>query len=390
MARRHFGNVRRLPSGRWQANYWHEGTRHIASDTFKTKADALAWLSGAETDIHRGGWVDPRAGTETFGRYARDWLEHRTDLRPSTLQLYNFLFERWLMPAFGDVRLSSLNPEAWRHWYAKASADHPGSLQPGKAYKLARAILNTAVEDGRLVVNPVKVKGAGVEHSPERPIATIEQVFAIADAIEPRYRALVLVGAFVSARFGEAVGLRRRRIDLEGRRVVIEEGAVELAKGEVVFGPPKSEAGRRTVAIPAEIVPDLAAHLEEFVGAGDDALVFTSPLGYPLRRTKFRLPWTKACEAAGVTDLHFHDLRHTGATLAAHSGATLAELMARLGHKSPTVALRYQHAAAHRDLAVADGMGALIAEIRTARTDAHAEQAEKIAHVARTTAPIGN
>ena len=51
--RRHFGSVRRLPSGRWQATYWHLGRRHLGTVTFKTKGDALAWLSSVETDIRR-------------------------------------------------------------------------------------------------------------------------------------------------------------------------------------------------------------------------------------------------------------------------------------------------------------------------------------------------
>ena len=361
MARRHFGSVRRRSSGRWQATYWHEGRQHTAPQTFATKTDAQAYLSMVEADLYRGGWIDPRAGEVTFGKYAKSWLESRTDLRPSTQQLYAFLLDRWLMPSFENVPLSKLTPERWRQWFAKMMMEHEGSLQPGKAYKLARTICATAVDDGRLVANPVRVKGAGTEHSPERPIATIEQVFELADAIEPRYRALVLVGAFASVRLGEAAGLRRQRVDLDDRRIIIEEAAVELREGRVVFGPPKTQAGHRAVALPREIISEIEMHLANYVGPEPDALVFTSPQGFPVRRTKFRSPWLAACKAVGVEGLHFHDLRHTGATLAARSGATLAELMARLGHTSPTAALRYQHSAAHRDLAVADGIGAQIA-----------------------------
>lgn len=367
--RRHFGSVRRLPSGRYQANYFHEGEWHIGPDTYKTKADAYAWLAKAETDIHRGAWLDPNAASITFGAYATDWLGHRTDLRPSTRQLYDLLFRRWLEPEFGSVTLASLNPERWRRWYGKAMEDHPGSLQPGKAYKLARTILNTAVEDGRMLANPAKVKGAGIEHSPERPIATIEEVFAIADAMSARYRALVLVGAFASLRIGEAAALRRSRVDIENGRLIVdpdEGGAVELMDGSVIFGPPKSRAGARTVAMPSEITAEMKDHLDNFVGSDDQALVFTSPEGHPLRRTKFRVQWSAACEKAGVKGLRFHDLRHTGASLAAVSGGTLAELMNRLGHSSPAAALRYQHAAAERDSALAAAMGSLIGAGRKA------------------------
>jgi hypothetical protein len=91
------------------------------------------------------------------------------------------------------------------------------------------------------------------------------------------------------------------------------------------------------------------------VAESPDALQFTSPGGLPLRRTKFRPRWAAACAQAGVSGLHVHDLRGSGATWAAHQGATLAELMQRLGHRSHTAALRYQHATSERGREIADG-----------------------------------
>jgi integrase len=82
----------------------------------------------------------------------------------------------------------------------------------------------------------------------------------------------------------------------------------------VVFGDPRSEAGKRTVDVPAELVEILSAHLAEHVDADPEALVFTSPEGHPLRRTKFRLRWAEACRGAGITGLHSHDQRGSGAT----------------------------------------------------------------------------
>lgn len=77
-----------------------------------------------------------------------------------------------------------------------------------------------------------------------------------------------------------------------------------------------------------------------------------------LRRSNFREDvWVKAAAAAGVPGAHFHDLRHTGGTLAATTGATTKELMARLGHSSPRAAMRYQHATRDRDKKIATGLG---------------------------------
>ena len=162
--------------------------------------------------------------------------------------------------------------------------------------------------------------------SPNAPSASPEQLLAIADAIEDHYRALVILGASCSLRFGELAGLRRSRVDVLHRKIEVVEQLVELGGGKTPFKPPKPGSGAM-VDIPEEIIPVLEDHLAEYVGEKADALLFTSTEGHPLRRTKFRPHWAHACERAGVTDLHFYDLRGSGATLAAVAGATLPELM---------------------------------------------------------------
>jgi hypothetical protein len=138
-------------------------------------------------------------------------------------------------------------------------------------------------------------------------------------------------------------GLRRSRVDPLHRKIYVTEQLVELAGGKTLFKSPKTDSGR-TVDVPAELVPILEDHLTRYVATETDALVFSSPEGHPLRLTKFRPRWANACQSAGVTGLRFHDLRGSGATWAAVAGATLPELMHRLGHRTHTAALRYQHA----------------------------------------------
>ena len=134
-------------------------------------------------------------------------------------------------------------------------------------------------------------------------------------------------------------------------------------RGEVTVGTPKTQAGIRDVAIPPHLIPELEAHLREFVGRGRDALVFPSVGDQDVQvhpNTIYR-HWYRARAAAGRPDLRIHDLRHTGAVLAAQSGATIAELMARIGHSTPQAAMRYQHAARGRDAALAARMSEIAA-----------------------------
>jgi hypothetical protein len=161
-------------------------------------------------------------------------------------------------------------------------------------------------------------------------------------------------------RFGEAAALRREDIDLALGTVRIERQLQELKSGELREGPPKTEAGRRLVSLPPHVLPELERHLKLNVGPGESNLVFTSPDGTQLRRSNFnRRVWQPACKDMGLQGFHFHDLRHTGSTFAASTGASTKELMARMGHSSPRAALIYQHATRDRDRALADALSKL-------------------------------
>lgn len=208
--------------------------------------------------------------------------------------------------------------------------------------------------------NPCVEKGAGVERAPEMRIATTEQVAAIAAAIDPRYRALVLTAAYAGCRWGELVGLRQRNLDLLRGKLVVAEQVVELRDGNLLVREPKSAAGRRVVHLPAGLMAELRVHLSEFVHPDPAGLVFTSARGGALHQSNFRdRHWMPALRAAGVEKLRFHDLRHVAGTLATVSGATTREVQARLGHASPAAAYRYQHVLESRDAEIAKRLDAV-------------------------------
>jgi integrase len=153
--------------------------------------------------------------------------------------------------------------------------------------------------------------------------------------------------------------LRRCDIDLKAGTVRVVRQLSEVPGG-FAFGPPKSRAGIRVVPIPEVIVPVIQWHLSCFAQPGDDGLVFTSPDGKYLHHSNFRLRfWLPALNAAGLPAVHFHDLRHTGNTLAATAGATLRELMDRMGHDSERAAMIYLHGSGARQHQIADTLSKL-------------------------------
>ncbi|MFE9807761.1 tyrosine-type recombinase/integrase [Streptomyces sp. NPDC005548] len=358
--RRQFGRVRKLPSGRFQARYvGPDGQLRPAPETFRTKKDADDWLADKQTEMRRGDWHDPDAGKVLFGVYATAWIRER-ELTTTTRQLYGSLLRHHLEPAFGTVNVAEISPPLVRGWRADKLAAGTGPTTVAKAYALLRAIMGTAVADQMIRRNPCTIKGASTVHTPERPTATVQEVYDLADAIQPRYRALVLMAGFLGLRWGELVGLHRRDIDLENRSVRVRRAVAELFNGQREIKAPKSAAGKRTVAIPSAIVADIRDHLARYAEPGADGRVFIGAKGATPRRNHFNRLWRRACTDAAVNGLHFHDLRHTGNTLAASTGASTRELMARMGHSTARAALIYQHASADRDRLIADAVSGLV------------------------------
>jgi integrase len=364
VAHRSFGTVRQLPSGRWQARYRDPDTNRLvaAPQLFATKKQAAEWLSSVQTDISRGGWIDPAAGRIILAEFASRWVSDHPGLRPRTRENYEGNLRNHILPVLGDVEIARLSPSAVRRWHSdlvKSRRLSPATV--AKIYRLLHAMLETAVADELIVRNPCVLKGASVDQSSERPVASVAEVLALADAVGPRYRALILTATMTGLRLGELLALRRRHVDMLHAEITVTEQLHELSDGRQIFGPPKSAAGQRTVTIPPPVVAELEAHLAQFADPGVDGFVFTAPGGGTIRRSNFRnRVWLPAVKATGVEHLRFHDLRHTGNTLAAATGASTRELMARMGHSSSRAALIYQHATRERDQAIAAALGQLI------------------------------
>jgi integrase len=344
--RRQFGSLRVLPSGRHQARYiGPDGRTHKAPVTFETHLDAETYLATVRTDMVRHTWAPPKAKAHTFGKYAERWLEQRK-LKPTTYAHYRTILDRFLLPTFGETDLTEITADDVRNWHAVLPT---GETYKAHAYGLLRTILRTAMDDGLIKASPCVIRGAGTartEHETKLP--TQAELAKLVEAMPERLRLMVILGTWTALRYGEIAELRRSDIDVKAGVIHVRRG-VAWVDGKPIIGPPKSTAGKRDVTIPPHVLPAVKAHLEQHTQWGRDGLLFPNSHDAQLAHTSFYNVWWPARSAAGRPDLRFHDLRHTGATWTAQQGATLAELMARLGHSSPGAAMRYRYAAKDRD-----------------------------------------
>ncbi|QIX26931.1 tyrosine-type recombinase/integrase [Nocardioides sp. JQ2195] len=395
--RRRFGQVSKLPSGRYRARYADpegrrndkgEPVRHNAPHTFDTKEDAQAWLTDERRLISTGSWTSPADRSAqriqklpTLAEYAPRWVEARRvkgrPLADRTRDHYTDLLDRFILPTFGRVTLKAITPESVAHWYDTAMSGR--ATTQAHSYSLLRAILATAADpsqnSGRALIpfNPCNIRGGGSTARHRRvDLASAEDVATIVKAMPERHQLMVLLADGTGLRFGELAELRRKDVKFPAKSaeagspgtLKVRRGVVRSRSAGVVAKAPKSDAGIRDVPIPPHLLAAIRAHLLEHAAPGAEGLLFPGRTGGHLSPSAFYgkagkitkdgreltkgWGWYEARRLIGRTDLHFHDLRHGALTEAARHGATLAELMALGGHSTPSAAHRYQQAASGR------------------------------------------
>lgn len=363
---RRFGNIRKLPSGRYQASYiGPDSFRRNARTTFATEKDASKWLTLTEAEILKGDWVAPEGSEVVLGTYAEKWLRERK-LAPKTQEIYESIYYLNIKDYLGHLALGAIKPATVRTWRTKLLDDGRPEPQAVKAYRLLRAVFNTAVkEDELLRSNPCRIKGFDKYHTPERHNPSLKEVRALAEEMPAQFYALIMLAAYSGLRWGELAALRRCDIDLVAGTVRVHRNLVSV-RGKLVIGPPKSDASKRTVNLPSAAMEVMSHHLKFNMITDDrEELLFTGSKGAPLRSSSFHraVDWAEAIESAGLpAGFHFHDLRHFGNSLAAGAGASTKELMHRLGQSTMRAALIYQHSTQKRDKEIAAGIDKRLAE----------------------------
>lgn len=359
--KRTFGEITLLATGRYRARYrGPDGERHNAPVTFLSRLDAETWLGAQHRLVSSGDWKPPAlAATEgvKVEEYARTSLARRR-LRPGTAALYNRLLRLEILPVFGRFRVRDISTADVTDWYNSMSSR---PTQQANAYGLFKSILKDAVDEQIIERNPCRVKG-GVNKQAvhEIKVLTPAQLGSYLAAVPAARRVPLLLAGWCGLRSGEVRGLRVQDLDVKAGVVHVRQAVVRLV-GDLIIQPPKTVAGVRDVAIPPHLLPSLRTWMEAQPPRDPDALLFPASDGVtPLNDSVLRDAHYKGRRAIKMPKLTIHDLRHTSATMAAQQGATIAELMARIGHTTPNMALRYQHVAAHRDKSLAKGISDMV------------------------------
>ena len=300
--------------------------------------------SGSRYDV-RYRTADGSVRTKTIRRKAdaeRFRSTTEVELRPSSRARDAAYLRSQILPVFGSMPLSSIDHLMIRSWVAEISNRRKASTVH-KIVGILRKVLSDAVDAGLIARNPSdRVKLPRIERR-EMRFLTPADLADLADAIDPRYRAAVILAGYGGLRAGEMFGLRVHRVDAARQHVHIAEIATHV-QGHLYVGPPKTRASHRTVPILRFVADALADHIESIGGDGDD-LVFPAPQGGHVRLDLWRRrTWAPGVKAAGLAHLRPHDLRHTAVALWIAAGASPKEIAARAGHTSVVTVLdRYGH-----------------------------------------------
>jgi integrase len=365
-------------SGRQKIKRWHasyigpDKARHKADHTFGTKMDAEGWLAAERRLIDLKVWTPPaqRAAAKnaagiTLAEYAPAWIEQRTvagqPLKPRTKSQYTKLYEEHIKPtSLAKIPMRSITTEAVRAWHAATLVDKPSYRS--LAYVLVHAVLSTAVSDGHLPANPAQIRGAGTTSAKKQAvILDVTEVGELADTIDERFKALILISAWCGLRWGEVSELRRNDFSADCALISVERG-VGHRDGKCIIDTPKSNKGR-TVVTPPHIRPAIKHHLATYVAKDREALAFPPDRSCHLSPTNFRGYYTRALTEIGRDGKKkprptIHDLRHFAGTQTARVG-NLVETMGRLGHSTVKASLIYQGIVSGRDAEIADALSAL-------------------------------
>lgn len=330
---------------RYQVRYRKPDRKQTKKRGFRTKRDAELFLASVEVSKAKGEYIDPGAARVTIGSLGPAWLKRQTHLKPSSYRPLEIAWRIHVEPVWGDKSVSEMRKTKVQEWVSSLTVGDKTAEPPVlpksattiiRAFGVLASILDGAVDDRRILTNPAR--GVKLPRKVKKPHVYLshEQVHLL--AAESKYPALILVLAYCGLRWGEAVGLQVKHLNMLKRRINVEVNAVEVG-GKIEVGTPKNHK-KRSVPFPRFLSEPLAAACE---GKHRDDLVFPGPDGGYLRSARIHednQSWfAGAVKRSGVPRITPHDLRHTAASLAVSADANVKAVQRMLGHSSAAMTL---------------------------------------------------
>ncbi|MGI8753974.1 MAG: tyrosine-type recombinase/integrase [Acidimicrobiales bacterium] len=330
-------SVEKRPSGQWRARWREYPGGPQRTKQFVRKVDAERHLVAVQHDLLTGGYVDPVKGKTTVADFYAVWSA-RQPWRPSSRAAVESLFRTHVLPSLGARPLNTIRRGDVEGWGAGLALS---GRTAGQTVQHLGTMLDAAVADGLLATNPAR--GAKRPAVADRPVVPFsgEELDRLRSAAPTWFAVAVTLGASCGLRQGEATGLTVDRIGFLRRELTVDRQLVTPGRGEPGFGPLKTSRSYRTVPLADVAVAELARHLEGH-GVGEGGLVLHEG-GRPVPRQRFGRVWRSLRVRADLPEAHFHDTRHTYASVLLSGGVSVPAVADYLGH-SPAVLLRtYAH-----------------------------------------------
>ena len=352
------GSIDKRPNGRWRARY-RDPEGRLRSQTFDRRGDADRFLQRNGADLQRNEWIDPVLRRMSFTHWADEWWATTIRLRPATRRGYWQILHNHVLPYFGNRALAAVDYMDVERFIA--TKFDQGELGPKKirdCVSIISLIMKAAVQSGARRDNPAAGHQVTVRRKRIRQgdVLSMAQLHALIEQVPDPYKPAIWLLVLTGIRPAELCGLRVRSVDFARHRLSVTETLQPVSayggnRLELVRGPPKTEAGDRTIPIPvwlceelAEILAARAAQRKAPIHAEEP--LFVNRVGKPLNRDKFRETVIRpALTAAGLpADTRTYDLRHGHASMLIDLGANVLAVSQRMGHSDPGVTLReYGH-----------------------------------------------
>lgn len=318
---------------------------------FKTKKEANAFLVEAQNDINKGTYIEP--SKLTFKDFIEDWFHNikKKSLRRAA-ENYQIYLEKYILVFFEDnVPLGRLNGTNIQKFI---NVMHDKGYSPStikRAYNIISSSLDYAVNHNLILKNVAKTATLPKADKQEMQVWNEEEVthFLKVAKEDPNY-ILFSLALQTGMRQGEILGLRWKDIDIENKTLTIKQ--VLSHDGKELLSGAKTNAGNRAISLSDSIISDLKKHrskiLQEKLVQGkyyiDNDLVNCTSLGTPLNPSNVRRTFNRLIKKADISQIRFHDLRHTHATLLLSKGVHVKVISERLGHSNIKITLEtYSH-----------------------------------------------